>query len=306
MPRTLLRRVGQLCDTLPTGLRRRRTARRLGGHDIHHAELGSCQIRYRSRAGTGPSVVFAADPPVPVELYGELFECLDRQISATVFEVPGFNGSLPGPGHSFSFPNAVGTVERFLEALPGGPHVLVFPCVVGYLGVTLSLRRPDLVAGLVAPQMPDWAAGLAWKRGRDPQGLLGRPVLGQLALAAMKRRRIRQWYASALGGAARLDTFVAATVENFDGGGCFCLASGFQDFLTDHHGLLAPMDRPALSVWGGLDASHRRTEPACALNLLPRAELVTWDDSGHFPELEQPERFAIALNGYLETLAVNA
>jgi pimeloyl-ACP methyl ester carboxylesterase len=42
-------------------------------------------------------------------------------------------------------------------------------------------------------------------------------------------------------------------------------------------------------VWGGKDYSHRWTDKESLRDLIPHAEILVWDDCGHFPDLEQTD-----------------
>lgn len=48
---------------------------------------------------------------------------------------------------------------------------------------------------------------------------------------------------------------------------------------------------PCTLVWGAQDRSHRRIDPASLLRHMPQARVVRFDDCGHFPDLEQADRF---------------
>ena len=48
---------------------------------------------------------------------------------------------------------------------------------------------------------------------------------------------------------------------------------------------------PTLMIWGARDYSHRFTDPYSIREVIPQAEVVIWDDCGHFPELEQTEKY---------------
>jgi uncharacterized protein YbjT (DUF2867 family) len=49
--------------------------------------------------------------------------------------------------------------------------------------------------------------------------------------------------------------------------------------------------------WGERDRSHRRTDPESLRTLIPHAHIVRLPESGHFPNLEQPDIFLAALRG---------
>ncbi len=299
----MLARIAQLIDTLPTGWRIQRTRHGAAAStraDLQFLDMGDCLIRMRCAGSRGPSLVLATDPPVPLELYDNLLAVLSDRYRITIFELPGFGCSLPRAGYQLSLPQAIHTVARLLEQLPGAPHVLGLPCVTGFIAIGIARSHPRLIKQLLLLQTPTWNAAQHWLASRDPTGLLRRPILGQLALLAMRRHRVRQWYAGALANPALVAPFAAATLENFEHGGCFCLASGFQNFLRHHHDLLGAVQQEALIVWGGADRSHRHTDMAATAELAPNSRFEILADAGHFPELEAGDRFVSLLDDFLE------
>lgn len=300
----MLNAIAQLVDTIPAHWRAARTRRGPAGRSrpgIRFLDIGSAQVRLRQAGEHGPSLVFAADPPVPIEMYDGLIASLSDRYRITVLELPGFGCSLPRIGFRYSMPNAVLMMSRVLEKLPGGPHVLALPCVTGFIALGVARSRPDLVHALVLSQTPDWNGAQHWLQGRDPKRLLRRPIIGQLALAAMRRRRADDWYATVLADRSQAARYAAATREHFDQGGGFALASAFQDFLSDHDYLAAPVQQPALIVWGDADASHAQTDPYATTQMAPNSRLVRLQNTGHFPELESPTAFVNALDHFLAT-----
>jgi pimeloyl-ACP methyl ester carboxylesterase len=300
----MLTALAQLLDTIPTHWRvqKTRSGVALGTrNDIRFVDLGNTIIRMRQAGLQGPSIVFAADPPVPLELYDDLISILSNRYRVTVFEMPGFGCSLPRIQHRFSMDAAVATVTRLLEQLPGGPHVLALPCVTGFISLGIARARPDLVASLILLQTPNWQGAQQWLHGRDPKHLLRTPFIGQIALATMRRKRIRQWYAGALADKSKIESFSQATLNSFDHGACFCLASGFQDFLQDHGDHVAPVNLDTLIIWGGRDPSHKLTDVQLTRELAPNSHSILFDDVGHFPELEATERFSKALDEFLSS-----
>ncbi len=297
----MLQRLIQLVDTIPTHMRSGRVMRGPAARtrsDIRFVRLDRAMVRCR-QLGDGRSLVFATDPPVPLECYDAVFDALAPRFRVTVFEMPGFGASLPRAGMRLSMRDAIGLVARFLEQLGSGPHSLVMPCVLGLVGLGLARQHPRLIGQLVLSQTADWAGTQRWLAKRDPNGVLRRPVLGQLALAALRRKRIDAWYRTAVADAAMVQPLVKATLENFDHGGCFCLASGFQDCLSNHQNQLAPVPHDTLLIWGDADPSHRGTGFAATQALAPNAELVCVEGAGHFPELERPEAFVGHLGRFL-------
>ena len=62
------------------------------------------------------------------------------------------------------------------------------------------------------------------------------------------------------------------------------------------------MTTPCTLLWGPRDHSHKFTDPLSLHERVPEAEIVRFDDCGHLPDVEQPERFAAIL---LESMAKN-
>jgi pimeloyl-ACP methyl ester carboxylesterase len=63
--------------------------------------------------------------------------------------------------------------------------------------------------------------------------------------------------------------------------------------------LLAPLDRPALVLWGAHDPFVSVEQAANQRESFPRAEVVVLDDSGHWPFLDDPDRAAAAIVPFL-------
>lgn len=117
-------------------------------------------------------------------------------------------------------------------------------------------------------------------------------MIGQLALQALKRKRAPQWLDAAVGNREKLSEFVETTDVAFAHGACFCLASAFQRYLTDTEQPLAVINQPSLVIWGEADRTHRNTDKSSTRLYCPHAKEVRFACAGHFPELEEPERFA--------------
>jgi pimeloyl-ACP methyl ester carboxylesterase len=64
-------------------------------------------------------------------------------------------------------------------------------------------------------------------------------------------------------------------------------------------GLAGQFDRPALVVWGKEDRVFPTVQSKRAMELLPQAELRLIDECGHYPQWEQPDAFADAVEAFL-------
>lgn len=265
-------------------------AREAGAPGYGYVNLPGCAVRYREH-GHGPDCyVFAADPPVVLEHYDRLVQLLSPNARVLILELPGFGFSPVWNGFDFTLEASVAAMASALTQLSVRRATLCFPCVSAYLALRLASARPDLVARLLLAQAPDYAGALAWKQRRDPRGLLARPVLGQLAMQVMARRRLPDWFALAVGQREQLAFFTEVAAQRLAQGARWPLASAFQQFLVDG-GAPEGVEQPVIALWGQRDRSHRDTDRESSRQLGRSVELVSWQDVGHFPELEAPERF---------------
>jgi pimeloyl-ACP methyl ester carboxylesterase len=243
--------------------------------------------------------VLAVDPPIVLEQYDKLIGLLKRDFRVLVFELPGFGFSIPSASFRFDFFMVNDMIAKFLRELQLGPYILAFPCASAYGAIDIAARFPDLVSHVAMVQAPSWPEEVKWKHGRDKTGLLSRPVIGQLALQVLKRKRAPLWLDLAVGNRSLLPNFVATTDHAFSLGASFCLASAFQHYLTDAPQPLSAVKQPSLIIWGDADKSHDHTDKASSKTLCPGADVVHMAHAGHFPELEQPEFFAAKLNEWV-------
>ena len=65
-------------------------------------------------------------------------------------------------------------------------------------------------------------------------------------------------------------------------------------------GALERLDLPALVAWGALDPVAVLPIGQRLAREIPGAELVTWDDVGHYPQVEDPAAFAAVVTAFLE------
>lgn len=255
-------------------------------------DTGPAVIRYRMYGHGNSTIVFAADPPVVIEHYDALVALLEEDFQIVILEMPGFGFSVPKAGLDFTFHATNDVVAAALKQIVKRPCLLAFPCVSAYCAIDIADRFPELVSGLVIIQAPSWEEQVKWKRARDRFGLLGTPVLGQLALKMMRRQIPFRWFSAAAGHKECLPALIDIADAALARGACFCLASVFQRYLTDESPKLKPFRGPGLIVWGEADRTHRSTDKQSSLSLMPGATTVSFGQAGHFPELEEPVRFA--------------
>jgi len=287
--------ISEVVDGLVPSLMKRKTLAgyaRTSRDGIRFMDLGKSMIRYRV-AGTGEkAIVFQIDPPIVIEHYDYLVNLLSRDYTVVIFETPGFGFSIPSIRLDYRYDTSVDLTELFLEKLNLGPVTLVAPCVLGYSGIGIADKRPDLVSHLVLSQVPSWGEMLKWKAERDPKGLLSKPVVSQILLKMLKKSRTPVWFKAALGKQELFDDFNALAQDAYANGATFNLASGFQRLLIGESPLPANITAKTLFLWGESDRSHCNTCKHSSLEMIPHANCVRLPAAGHFPELEESDLVA--------------
>jgi pimeloyl-ACP methyl ester carboxylesterase len=260
---------------------------------IQFMDMGAAWIRYRTGGNVGPTIVLSADPPLTIESYDQTVAELSSCFKVIVFEVPGFGFSFPKQlGFRFDFDFMASTLSEFLKRLNVGPYVLALPCLLGFCAVRIAHLYPELVSHVILNQIPSWQGALEWKRGRDSQGILNKPVLGQIALHLLKRRRVSSWFDLVIADSRTAHKLAEIALSSYKLGANFPLASCFQFYLTENQPDLNPVKQPTLIIWGECDGSHSKTDKSLTRQLAVDYEELYLQEAGHSPEVESPEVFA--------------
>lgn len=238
-----------------------------------------------------PCVMLTPDGPNVLAHLMPLVARLAPNVRVVAFEMPGFGRSLPQPRYSHSLDEGAGVVLGVMDALGVANATLAFSCANGFYALRAARHAPSRVRSLVLAQTPSLAAMHNWARRNVPRPLHW-PVLGQIASWVKRRRAVEAWYARALPPGEDSRPWREIALHALDQGGCFCLASVVQGLMRERPGLSHPLDIPITLAWGGADRSHRNTDPCSILEDAPGAEIVRFDDCGHFPDIEQPQRYA--------------
>jgi pimeloyl-ACP methyl ester carboxylesterase len=295
-------RIAHFIDTFGSDKKSHKIKANQSSSSIKYFEFSEAVIRYKIVGNGKHTLVLATDPPIVIEHYDELLKHLENDFRVIVFEVPGFGFSFLRKEGSFTFKNANDLMAKFLQKLGLGPYLLAFPCVIGLAAIDIANRFPEMVKGVAVMQTPSWEEEVKWKHQRDPKGILAKPVLGQIGLQILKRKRSPEWIKAAIGKQEKLDEFLQKTDDAFANGACFCLASAFQHYLTDTPQNLSAVQQPSLIFWGEADKSHRKTDKSSTAIYCPQAETVFFEQAGHFPELEEPEMFSQKLKDWTKLI----
>lgn len=276
-----------------------RIPQRIPGHaQTRTVPAGRGRLRVRDSGGDRPAIVFICDPPNTVEHYDDVIEALGGDYRVVVLELPGFGFSTGGDAAGVTFDGSVTAVESGLQALDLGPAVICGPCVGGFVAAALARRGRLPVAGVVLVQTPDVEGMRAWTERMDPKRHLRRPWLGQLMVRLMAKRLAAFWYRYSVGRQTDPRPLTDTAVTALRRGGAYPLATMLQLWGREMDD--GPVDCPALIVWGEQDRSHKHTDRESSHRHAPDGDLHRFEDCGHFPDLENPARFAATVKPFLE------
>ncbi len=260
---------------------------------------GIVRVRRQPQPGA-PRLLLGVDGPNVIEQYDPLLSSLRGHADVTLFEPPGTGGSAPASGFTFTIDDFTQATLEVIGALGLAPVTLVFPCYLGYVAHRLARLEPKLAERVVTIQTPGWADMSRWANRVDRNGVLRRPLLGQLVVRARRPWLARLWYRSSAGNAGQGAILSGAALDVLRRGGCFCLASLMQGLSAAREDV-QPLPQPLLGVWGDRDRSHARSRPESGVELAhtPAVRLVRFPELGHSPELEAPAAFAEALLSWM-------
>lgn len=248
--------------------------------------------------GSGPTVLLVPGGAMTHRVWDHQVAALQRRYRTLAVDVRG-SGASDKPASGYSVDLFAADIAAVIETL-----ALERPVVVGHgLGSHVALRlaatRPELVTGLALASAAPWFVG----ERRDAAG--GFPgELWQRMQGGAARNRAQ----------ADLDLIDGAFFhgEPSEGTRLWCLGMAAEWPLAvfsqlaetlhdlDHRDALASIDVPVLLLHGRHDEKTRYDGATYLLEHLPRARLVTLEDSAHCPHLEEPDAFTEALRAFLD------
>jgi len=265
--------------------------------EIHFFDTPKVQYRYRVRDAAisdAQTIVFTADPPATLEVYDELLDVFARKYRVVIVELPAMGFSATRSNYRFGFRETNDDLAIFLRAVAGPKAIWAFSCVAGLAAVDLAGRHPDLADRLALMQTADVAGFQRWKAARDPKGVLATPVVGQVLMKRMAPKRMPDWYKLSVGSEEKVGHLCDCAAESFSHGALWSLASAYQIYM-DPAVHLDAVSQPVLSIWGRADRSHPDGNETSAQVFARNVKQVTFNDLGHFSELEDPLRIFNAI-----------
>jgi pimeloyl-ACP methyl ester carboxylesterase len=241
-----------------------------------------------------PCVLITPDGPNVIEHHALVVSLLSPHVRVVCFDMPGFGHSLPQKTYVHSLNQGAAVIVSVMDVLGVDQATLAFSCANGLYALRVAQIAPHRIQQLVLSQTPSLRAIRAWARRAIPWPVL-LPVAGQIGTWVFRRKLARDWYHVALPATTDRGFYQQTALDALNHGGCFCLAGVAQGLAREPVDTLKGITTPCTVIWGTKDRSHKRTDPASLLEYAPNAEVIRFEKSGHFPDIEQSTSYAETL-----------
>ena len=259
--------------------------------NIYFLETDYGKIRSLDTRGNMPVIINVPDGPNVIEHQLPLIEKLSKTFRVICFEYPGLGYSYPSGKFNYSFDEGSKLLFQIMHILEIPVASLLFSCSNGFYALNAARLKPDGFNHIFLSQTPSVKSMISWTKKSIPD-LLKVPVIGQLSNVLMDKKLANVWYHYALPReSADRETFRATARQSLNNGGCFCLSSLVQCLIKESENKLEVDFNKVTLVWGGRDFTHRKTQKETLQEHVSSCEIIEFEDSGHFPELEKPHDY---------------
>lgn len=245
------------------------------------------------------AVVLLHGNPGTAEDWAELLPALAPLGRIVAFDLPGY-GMADRP-RTWDY-SALGYAEFMGEALAelgvSRAHLVMHD--LGGVGVLWGAANPERFASAVLIDTGS-LIGFRW----HPFARAYRaPVLGEALATILSPRLLSRGLRRLESQPHRLPAAaITRMAASFDRGTRLAAMRFYRATPAEAMGALAPvlreLDRPALVIWGRHDPFVPVEQAALQRESFPSAEVVIFEDSGHWPHIDNPERAAAAIVPFL-------
>ena len=261
---------------------------------IDYVTVDGYRLRY-IRTGRGANLVLLHTLRTQLDLFEKIVPDLARDFTVYTFDYPGHGYSdIPRAQYDADF--FVRAVEGFLETLDLRAVTLCGVSIGGALSLVLAGRRNVRMSRVLAINPYDYAKGRGMARS-SPLGWMivataAIPVVGE---TVMRLRNFMIIKAVLRGGVADSASIPSDLLrEMYDVGNRRGHYRAFLSLLRNARSwetataVYRDIHVPVKLIWGDKDWA-RANEREHDRSLIPRAEMVTVKDGGHFLPLDQPK-----------------
>jgi pimeloyl-ACP methyl ester carboxylesterase len=236
---------------------------------------------------TSPCIVIVPDGPNVIEHYAAVISQLAHSARVVCFDMPGFGFSKPRSDYRHTLDEGARAVLSVMDLLGIQRATLAFSCANGFYALRAARLAQDRVASLFLSQTPSLRAMHAWVERVIPKPLRV-PVVGQTIAWLGRETFARGWYARALPRHTDRQPYRDIAKTALKAGACFSLAGVVQGLSAGLPSELEGVTAPCTLLWGQQDRSHHKSDPRSLLECAVHANIHTFEQFGHFPDLEIP------------------
>ncbi|MCS6927897.1 MAG: alpha/beta hydrolase [Saprospiraceae bacterium] len=266
--------------------------------DSHFMEIDSMIVHYRL-SGRGEAVVLLHDAYSSLHTWTVWTERLSKNYQVISLDLPGFGLTGPHPHRSYSAFMYADFLERFTQALRLRRFHLVGNGLGAQIAWVYATQRPQRLRKLVLSNAP----GFEQKNSSLLYWLARTPIVNRLLRRITPRAAVRAFLEKVYADDSRVtDALVRRHHDLLRRAGN---RKAFTDRATTGDNrppadLVENITIPTLIVWGAEDAVlspeyayefHRR---------IRRALLRIYQNTGHWPQEENPEQSAADIEAFLE------
>lgn len=279
--------TGKFIDTLRFRFKRK-TKR--WAENIRLVSTNFGEIRLLDTGENKPVILTIPDGPNVIEHHQQLISQLSENFRVVCFEFPGIGFSYPNSRFDYSFNAASKLVIELMDLLKIEKATLAFSCSNGFYAIKTAELFPERINRLFLSQTPSLNSMSKWTEKAIPR-VLKLPIIGQFANLFLVKKFANIWYKYALPKPTDKSLYRKKAIHSLENGGCFCLSSLVQGLQKEKGSKLTVVDVPATLIWGSKDFTHQKTNAQSILEHLPNCEIIEFDSCGHFPELEDTNRY---------------
>jgi 3-oxoadipate enol-lactonase len=257
-------------------------------------EVAGVTIAYEDR-GTGPAIVLLHAFPLNRTMWAPQAAVLSHRFRTVSIDLRGL-GESDAPYWRYSMEQYVSDVKAVLDGLNVKKALFVGLSMGGYLEFAMYRMFPELMIGLVLadtraeadkPEQIQWRFNLAQRTAaRGPEAVITE-MLPKL-LAPARYDRDPQLVAS-------VRSMISAAPVPGIIGALMALAE-----RPDSSDLLRRIQIPSLVIVGADDVLTTTADAERMAKGIAGAELVVIPEAGHLSNLEQPDQFTAALEGFAQ------
>ncbi|MBZ0279788.1 MAG: alpha/beta hydrolase [Anaerolineae bacterium] len=233
-------------------------------------------------------------------LWRKTIEELGKEFRTYALDFWGF-GEMGDQGADFSVDNFVTLVNQFMDRLGIVKAPLIGHSMGGTVSLSASVRSPEKVVKII---------------------VIGSPIVGTSLSPLLKMAGYRGWIGLAETAPFLFDTFMSGLKVSLRGYSYLLSKDGktlsqmFQDDLskltvgpffesiatlrqTDLRPLMSSVKLPVMGIYGARDLIVNPNQHKLLQQYVPHSKVELFQNSGHFPMLDEPERFHRTVRDFL-------